>query len=360
MPRKDSNPVAPLQSAKAAGLRYIGDDHRGIRRVRSGKAFRYVGPTGRAVTDAATLKRIRSLVIPPAWTDVWIARDPHAHLQATGRDARGRKQYRYHPRWREIRHQTKYDRMVPFAHALPGLRRRVGRDLRAQALTRDKVVAAVVELLGKTFLRIGNAEYARTNKSFGLTTLRDGHVSIRGSELRFEFRGKSGVRQSVAFSDARLARIVKRCQDLPGQELFQYVGDDGRRHRVTSADVNSYLRQATGNEFTAKDFRTWAGTVMAAIALEDQPCETSQRRNKSVVARAIEQVAKHLGNTPTVCRTCYIHPYVLECFADGTLAKKRTSRRRVRGLSADECLVLALLERKRDWRTLLAESARAA
>jgi DNA topoisomerase-1 len=250
--------------------------------------------------------------------------------------------------------------MVPFAHALPALRRRVERDLRATSLTRDKVVAAVVELLGKTFLRIGNNEYARTNKSFGLTTLRDGHVSIRGTEIKFEFRGKSGVRQSVTFSDARLARIVKRCQDLPGQELFQYVDDDGRRRRVTSADVNTYLREVSGDEFTAKDFRTWAGTVMAAIALRDEPLRSTQRENKSVVARAIEQVAKHLGNTPTICRTCYIHPYVLECHADGSLRKKLAARRRVRGLSADECVVLALLEGKRDWRTLLAESARAA
>ena len=360
MPRRQSAHVAPPQSAKAAGLRYTACNERGIKRVRSGKAVRYVGPSGRPIGDAATLRRIRSLVIPPAWTDVWIASDSHSHLQATGRDARGRKQYRYHPRWREVRHQTKYERMVPFAHALPGLRRRVEGDLRATSLTRDKVVAAVVELLGKTFLRIGNNEYARTNKSFGLTTLRDGHVSIRGTELTFEFRGKSGVRHSVTFSDARLARIVKRCQDLPGQELFQYVDDDGRRRRVTSADVNTYLREVTGDEFTAKDFRTWAGTVMAAIALRDEPLRSTQRENKSVVARAIEQVAKHLGNTPTICRTCYIHPYVLECHADGSLRKKLASRRRVRGLSADECGVLALLEGKRDWRTLLAESARAA
>jgi DNA topoisomerase-1 len=360
MPGMESAHVPPPQSAKAAGLRYMGDNHRGIRRLRSGKAFRYISATGRPVRDAATLKRIRSLVIPPAWTDVWIASDPHAHLQATGRDARGRKQYRYHRRWREIRHQTKYDRMVPFAHALPALRRCVERDLRSTALTREKVVAAVVDLLAKTFLRIGNTEYARSNKSFGLTTLRDGHVSIRGTELRFEFRGKSGVRQSVTFSDARLARIVKRCQDLPGQELFQYVDTGGRRRRVTSADVNAYVREATGDEFTAKDFRTWAGTVMAAIALREQPPRSSERQSKSVIARAIEQVAKHLGNTPTVCRTCYIHPYVLECYADGTLCKKLSTRKRVRGLSADECVVLALLESRRDWRALLAESARAA
>jgi DNA topoisomerase I len=337
------------------------DSRQGIRRVRRGKSFSYLSPRGRVITDEATLKRIRSLAIPPAWTDVWIACDPHAHLQATGRDARGRKQYRYHPRWRDVRHQSKYDRLVPFARALPALRRRVETDLRHPALTKDKVVAAVVELLGKTFIRIGNIEYARTNKSFGLTTLRDGHVQIDGAELRFEFRGKSGVRQSLSFSDARLARIVKRCQDLPGQELFQYVDENGHRRQVTSADVNAYLREVTGAEFTAKDFRTWAGTLLAAVALRDEKAQTSERKAKSVIARAVERVAKHLGNTPTVCRTCYIHPYVLECYADGTLPEKlANTRRRARGLSPDESAVLALLETRRDWRTQLAASARAA
>jgi DNA topoisomerase-1 len=352
--------VAPTASAKAAGLHYVCDTGRGIRRLRAGKGFRYLGPSGRPVTDDATLKRIRRLAIPPAWTGVWIAQDPHAHLQATGRDARGRKQYRYHSKWRDVRHQTKYERMIPFARALPGLRRRVASDLRAPALSKEKVVAAVVELLGKTFIRVGNTEYARTNKSFGLTTLRDGHVQIRGAELQFEFRGKSGIRQSVTFADARLARIVKRCQDLPGQELFQYV-DGGRRRVVTSADVNSYLREATGSEFTAKDFRTWAGTLLAAIALRDEEVQTSQRKTKSVIVGAVERVAKHLGNTVTVCRSCYIHPYVLECYADGTLRSKLSAtRRRTRGLSADECAVLALLESRRDWKTQLAEAARAA
>jgi DNA topoisomerase-1 len=313
------------------------------------------------VTDEQTLKRIKQLAIPPAWTDVWIASDPNAHVQATGRDARGRKQYRYHPRWRDVRHQTKYDRMVPFARALPHLRRRIAADLRQTALTKTKVIAAVVELLGKTFLRIGNTAYARTNGSFGLTTLKDGHVKIRGSQLRFEFRGKSGIRQSVAFSDVRLARIVKKCQDLPGQKLFQYLDDDGRRRVITSADVNAYLKLTTGDEFTAKDFRTWAGTLLAATALREEPYESTKKKAKGTIVRAIERVARYLGNTPTVCRTCYIHPYVIESYSDGTLpAKLASGRRRLRGLSPDENAVLALLEKRKDWRTLLAESARAA
>jgi DNA topoisomerase-1 len=353
--------LAPLQSAKAAGLRYSCDGRRGIRRVRAGNGFRYVGPGGRAVTDLKTLKRIRQLAIPPAWKAVWISPDAHAHLQATGRDARGRKQYRYHPRWREVRHQTKYDRMVPFARALPKLRRQVAADLRELPLSKNKVLAAVVELLGKTFIRVGNAEYARSNKSFGLTTLKDGHVTIRGTEIQFAFRGKSGIRQSITFADARLAKIVKKCQELPGQELFQYIGEDNRRRAITSADVNAYVKRATGGDFTAKDFRTWAGTLLAALALRDERHETAAKKTKSVITRAVERVALHLGNTPTVCRNCYIHPYVIEAYSDGTLTQKlATGRRRVRGLSADESAVLSLLENRKDWRALLAEAARAA
>jgi DNA topoisomerase-1 len=353
--------VAPPLSARVAGLRYSRGSGRGIQRLRSRNGFRYVNWRGQPITDDATLTRIKKLAIPPAWTEVWIASNPNAHLQATGRDARGRKQYRYHSRWREVRHQTKYERMVPFARALPNLRRRLAADLRETALSKRKVLAAVVQLLERTFIRIGNTEYARTNKSFGLTTLKDGHVRIRGAELRFEFRGKSGIRQAITFSDARLAKIVKRCQELPGQELFQYIDDEGRRRVVSSADVNAYLKEATGAGFTAKDFRTWAGTLLAAMALRDEPYEPSARKAKSVMVRAIERVAAHLGNTPTVCRTCYIHPYVLESYADGTLVTKlSTSKRRMRGLSPDESAVLALLEHRKDWRTLLAESARAA
>jgi DNA topoisomerase I len=353
--------ISPPASARAAGLRYVSDTAKGIRRVRRGTTFRYVSWSGRRMTDPAVLKRINGLAIPPAWTDVWITSDPHAHLQATGRDARGRKQYRYHARWREVRHQSKCDRMVPFARALPHLRRRMKADLAHPELTKAKVLAVVTYLLERTFLRVGNVEYARANGSFGLTTLRDGHVKIKGAQLRFVFRGKSGIQHTVAFSDARLARIVKRCQDLPGQRLFQYLDDDGRRRAITSADVNAYLREATNAEFTAKDFRTWAGTVLATIALRDEPHEAVERRKKTAIKRAVERVARHLGNTPSVCRASYIHPCVVEAYADGTLHSHLARPRRVRpGLSADETAVLALLEGRRDWRQQLAEAARAA
>jgi DNA topoisomerase I len=302
---------------------------------------------------------------------VWIAADPDAHLQATGRDARGRKQYRYHTRWREVRHQTKYDRMVPFARALPQIRRRVTADLRQTALSKNKVVAAVVQLLEKTLIRIGNTEYVRANGSYGLTTLRDGHVRIRGSAVHFQFKGKSGIKQIVTLDDARLARVVRRCQDLPGQELFQYVDEAGRCRPVTSADVNSYLRDAASADFTAKDFRTWAGTLLATYALSKQAPVRRTSRNasrvpstrliKSTMLRAVEEVARELGNTPAVCRGCYIHPAVLEAFADQTLDQKLSRRcRRVRGLSLQECAVLGLLENRRDWRDQLADAARLA
>jgi DNA topoisomerase-1 len=368
-----SNPAgAPTVSAHAAGLRYATDHSPGIRRHRRGKGFRYVSPSGKPVTDDATLKRIRALVIPPAWTDVWIAVEPTAHLQATGRDARRRKQYRYHTRWREVRHQTKYGRMVPFARALAQIRRRVKTDARQAALTKTKVVAAVVQLLEKTLIRVGNSEYARTNGSYGLTTLRDGHVRIRGSEVRFQFKGKSGIKQMVTLADSRLARIVRRCQELPGQELFQYIDEMGECRPVTSADVNAYLRDAAGADFTAKDFRTWAGTLLAARALcgrralsnrasKSRSRAPSKQSIKSAMRRAIEDVACQLGNTAAVCRACYIHPAVLEAFADGTLNQTLgRARRRVRGLSPDECAVLGLLESRRDWRDQLAEAARIA
>jgi DNA topoisomerase-1 len=348
-------------SAHAAGLRYTTDRRPGITRVRSGKGFRYRSPTGRTISDARTLHRIKALAVPPAWTNVWIASDPNAHLQATGRDARGRKQYRYHARWREVRHQTKYERLVPFARALPQIRQRLGRDLREPALTKTKVVAAVVQLLEKTLIRIGNLEYARANRSFGLTTLKDGHVQVRGARVRFAFRGKSGVKQSVTLSDARLARVVKRCQELPGQELFQYLDAAGRSRPVTSADVNAYLRDVADAEFTAKDFRTWAGTLLATIALRDDGSidrPLSKRKAKSVIVRAVERVAEHLGNTPAVCRACYIHPAVLEAAADGSLLQKLNGRHRARrGLSADECVALALIDGRRDWRDQLVKAA---
>jgi DNA topoisomerase-1 len=346
--------------AEAAGLNYGTDSGKGIRRVRAGAGFRYLSPTGRPVRGAATLGRIRSLAIPPAWTGVWISPDPKAHLQATGRDARGRKQYRYHSRWKEVSHQTKYSRMVPFARALPGIRRRVTQDLRRASLCREKVVAVVVQLLEKTLIRVGNVEYARANGSFGLTTLRDQHVKIRGGALRFEFKGKSGITHAVTVSDARLAKLVGKCQDLPGQELFQYVDDDDERRPITSADVNGYLREAAGDDFSAKDFRTWAGTILAAQQLRNEQPGSSERKTKSVLVQAVQAVAQQLGNTPTVCRTCYIHPAILEAFADGSLRQRLATRRRRRGLSPDECAVLAVLESQRDWRAQLAESARVA
>ena len=348
-------------SARAAGLRYATDRRPGITRVRAGKGFSYRSPTGRTISEARTLRRIRALAVPPAWTNVWISPDPNSHLQATGRDARGRKQYRYHARWREVRHHTKYERMVPFARALPHIRQRVGSDLREPALSKTKVVAAVVQLLEKTLIRIGNLEYAKANRSFGLTTLKDGHVQVRGARVRFAFRGKSGIKQSVVLADARMARLVKRCQELPGQELFQYVDDAGRSRPVTSADVNAYLREIAGEEFTAKDFRTWAGTLQAMIALRDGDSiegPLSTRKAKSVIARAVEQVAHHLGNTPAVCRSCYIHPAVLEAAADGSLRQRLNGRHGARrGLSADECVVLALIDSRGDWREQLVKAA---
>jgi DNA topoisomerase-1 len=354
--------TAPPQSAQAAGLRYCGDAAPGIKRARNGAGFRYVDAKGRTIADEATIKRIRALAIPPAWTDVWIAADPQAHLQATGRDARGRKQYRYHARWREVRHQTKYDRMVPFARALPRIRQCIARDLRSSTLSRRKVIAAVVQLLEKTLIRVGNTEYARTNQSFGLTTLRDRHVRIRGAKVSFQFVGKSGIKQSITLADAQLAKIVKRCQDLPGQDLFQYVADNGRRGVVTSADVNAYLREAAGAEFTAKDFRTWAGTLLAANALAAEQLGASEHKTKSIIVRAVTSVASHLGNTPSVCRACYIHPAVLEAYADGTLKGRLTATRLrgTRGLSACERAVLHLLESRRSFPEQLAAAARIA
>ena len=340
-------------SARAAGLRYATDQRPGIGRRRTRTGFRYTAPSGRPVTDARVLARIRGLAIPPAWTDVWISPDPQSHVQATGRDARGRKQYRYHPRWRSQRHQNKYERLVPFARALTRIRRQVRKDLCCASLTKAKVVAAVVQLLEKTLIRVGNIEYARANRSFGLTTLRDGHVRIRGGALRFAFRGKSGIRQSVTLSDASLARIVKRCQEMPGQALFQYLDEEGRRRLVTSSDVNAYLREAAGGDFTAKDFRTWAGTLQAVIA-----ARALRPPVANPVVRIVEVVARQLGNTPAVCRACYIHPVVLDACGDGSLLRRLAVRRRPRrGLSADETMVLALLESRRGWQEQLAEAA---
>ena len=341
---------APRAAAVSAGLRYVSDQTPGIRRIRSGSGFRYVGPRG-AVRSESELRRIKALVIPPAWRDVWICPDPLGHLQATGRDARGRKQHRYHPRWRQVRDDTKYHRLLDFSAALTAIRRRTASDLARPGLPRQKVVAAVVQLLEKTLIRIGNAEYARDNESFGLTTLRDQHARVSGARVRFRFKGKSGKFHDIAFNDARLARIVRRCQELPGRELFQYVDADGKVIDIGSADVNGYLREVCGEEFTAKDFRTWTGTVLAARALAAMPPFTSPTQASRNLVAAIDAVAGVLGNTRSVCRKCYIHPAVVEAYEDRTLAPTlgiRNGQATAAALRLDriEAGVAALLQRR--------------
>ena len=341
----------PADSARAAGLRYTTDSVPGITRRKSGTGFTYLTPEGRVLRDPAELQRIRSLVIPPAWKDVWICVDPRGPLQATGRDARGRKQHRYHPRWREVRDETKYHRLIGFARALPAIRRQTAADLRRPGLPKEKVLAAVVQLLEKTLIRVGNDEYARQNKSFGLTTLRDGHVAVSGARVKFTFRGKSGVEHEVDLDDRRLARVVKACRDLPGYELFQYVDDTGKRQTIESLDVNAYLRQITGQDFTSTDFRTWAGTVLAAQLLRDFEAFDSDTQAKRNIVRAVESVSKRLGNTKAVCRKCYIHPAVLDGYLDGSMLETvaQSARRTAQAahtLSPAEAAVLGLLQRR--------------
>ena len=332
----------PVDTARAAGLRYVTDQSPGIRRLKARGGFRYFDADGEPIRDPDDRARIKALAIPPAWTDVWICSRPDGHLQATGRDDRGRKQYRYHPRWREVRDETKYGRMLEFGRALPEIRARVDQDLARSGLPREKVLAAVVRLLERTLIRVGNEEYARANDSFGLTTLRDKHVKLSPNGLRFTFRGKGGKEHEVDLNDERLARIVKRCRDQPGQDLFRYLDADGVAHSIGSADVNNYLREVSGAEFTAKDFRTWCGTVLAAQELlHCDRAETEQERKHQIVT-TIEAVAKRLGNTPAICRKCYVHPAVLEAFEDGLLfamAKKSPSDD-----ESMEHLVLNLLE----------------
>lgn len=332
-PKNGNSYKAPAGSAKAAGLRYVSDAEPGISRQRSGSTFRYLRPDGKALREAETLARIRRLAIPPAWEDVWICVRDDGHLQATGRDARGRKQYRYHPRWREVRDETKYGRMLAFAKALPRIRRRVSQDLALPGLPREKVLATVVRLLETTRIRVGNQEYARANDSFGLTTLRTRQVRVKGSTMSFRFRGKSGVQHDVALNDRKLATIVRRMRDLPGYELFQYVDEAGETRAVDSADVNEYLRSAAGEEFTSKDFRTWAGTVLAAQALHE--C------GKNQLKQAIARVARQLGNTPAVCRKCYIHPAVIDAYLDDRLAQTMNGGR------AELCVRKLLRQRPR-------------
>ncbi len=344
--------VDPAESAKIAGLRYVNDLGPGIRHKRAGKHFSYLGLDGRPIREAEELKRIRSLAIPPAWTDVWISPLVRGHIQATGRDAKGRKQYRYHPRWREVRDQTKYHRMMAFAGALPSIRQRVNHDLSLRGLPRDKVLASVVRLLEATLIRVGNEEYARENKSYGLTTMRDRHVDIEGSKLVFHFRGKSGVNHEVDVRDRRVAKIVQRCQELPGHHLFQYLDEDGNRQTVDSDDVNAYLQSITGEEFTAKDFRTWSGTVLAAEALQAFEAFDSETQAKKNIVQAIESVAKKLGNTPTVCRKCYIHPEVITAYLSGQTVHtvrgllEQEMAESLADLQPEEAAVMALLQQR--------------
>jgi len=346
-----SAPLPAPDSARIAGLRYVDDGRiEGIRRVGSKHRVRYVRPDGRAVSDPAELARLKSLAIPPAWSHVWICPDPRGHLQATGRDARGRKQYRYHARWREVRDEVKYGRLIAFAQTLPRIRRRTAVDVRKNGLTRDKVLAAVVQLLEKTLIRVGNEEYARDNGSVGLTTMRDQHATVSGTVVRFEFRGKSRVEHAIDLRDARLAKIVKACRELPGYELFQYVDEDGHRQAIDSADVNAYLREISGEDFTAKDFRTWAGTVLAAKALAEIATFSSNTEAKRNVVKAIESVARRLGNTKAVCRKCYIHPAILDAYMDGaTIATKARAVRPAKSRSAltgEEAAVVGIIERR--------------
>ena len=347
--------------ARVAGLRHVHDEGLGLRRARSGRGFRYLDDDGTTVRDPSTLARIRALAIPPAWREVWICPSEDGHIQATGRDDRGRKQYRYHARWREHRDETKYARMVPFARALPTIRDRVRRDLNRRGLPREKVLALVVKLLETSMIRVGNDEYARSNKSYGLTTMRDKHASVSGGTIHFEFKGKSGVRHAIDVRDPRLARLVLQCRDLPGQELFQYRDEDGGVRDIGSADVNAYLREITGEDFTAKDFRTWAGTVLAAMALREFEQFDSETQAKKNVVRAIETVSARLGNTPSVCRKCYVHPAVLETYLDGSMLdtlKQRADKELadLSNLEPEEAAVLTLIRRALEDRADQAES----
>jgi DNA topoisomerase-1 len=339
----------PGKAARLAGLRYVNDGVPGIRRIKSGKGFKYANVDGKPLKDETALARIKRLAIPPAWTEVWICGCDNGHIQATGRDAKGRKQHRYHPRWREVRDENKYFRMMQFARALPKIRKRVEHDLGRSDLPREKVLAVLVKILETGSIRVGNEEYERQNHSYGLTTLKDRHAKISGAAIRFQFKGKSGKQHAVSLTDRRLSKIVKRCQELPGQELFQYLDDEGNVQDITSTDVNEYLREVSGGEFTAKDFRTWAGTVLAAIALQEYQKFDSQAQAKKNVVKAIESVAKQLGNTPTICRKCYIHPAIIDAYFNGNViaAMKVRARKqfaRAHKLRPEEAAVLALLQ----------------
>jgi len=348
-PERQIPPTDAEEAATSAGLRYVADAYPGLRRHRSGKGFCYIRPDGSKLSDKTAVKRIRSLAIPPAWTDVWVCPFADGHLQATGRDARGRKQYRYHPRFRAERDSTKYEHVIDFADVLPALRTKVREHMALAGLPRQKVLATVVYLLDKTLIRVGNDDYAKQNKSYGLTTLKNRHVEVEGSDIRFRFTGKSGKQWSLKIKDRRVAKIIRACQELPGQELLQYRGEDDSIQDVTSSDVNAYLRETTGKDITAKDFRTWAGTVLAAIALKEVESFDGAAQAKRNLRGAIERVSARLGNTPTICRKCYVHPEVLNAYLDGTLVVQITAkvekmlRDEMAGLEPEEAAVLAML-----------------
>ena len=345
-------PAALIEAAREVGLRYTSDARPGISRKKRGAQFSYFLPDGTPLRDKAELGRIKRLVIPPAWTDVWISPHANGHTQATGRDARGRKQYRYHADWRQQRDENKFSRMIAFARVLPRIRRRVKRDLARRGMPRPKVLATVVRLLETTLIRVGNDEYARQNDSYGLTTMRNHHARVVGGKIRFAFRGKSAKRHEISVRDPHLARIVRHCQEMPGQEIFAYEDEDGNPRDVTSQDVNSYLREITGEDFTAKDFRTWAGTVLAAIALKEFEAITHEAQAKKNIVTAIEAVARMLGNTPTVCRKCYVHPEVLSSYLAGeTIAtiRQRVSKKidaSLARLKPEEAAVLVLIQQR--------------
>src|SRR5436190_6847132 len=352
----DLSPAEALVDAKEAaayaGLTYVSDESPGIHRRKSGKAFRYATENGERVKDPATLKRIKALAVPPAWTDVWICSKPSGHIQATGRDARGRKQYRYHARFREVRESTKYHHMLAFAQGLPSIRRKVQEHLALRGLPREKVLATVVHLLEATLIRVGSDEYARTNKSYGLTTLKNRHVEVDGTALKFNFKGKSGKVWKLNVRDRRIAKVIRACQELPGQELFQYLDENGETRDVTSSDENAYLREIGGEDITAKDFRTWHGTVLAAMALQELERFDTRAGAKRNIRNAIQKVAARLGNTPTICRKCYVHPEIITTYIEGSLllaVKDKVEeelREDLATLRPEEAAVLALLQER--------------
>jgi DNA topoisomerase I len=344
--------VDPEDAAESVGLRYVSDARPGIQRRKSGTGFFYLRADGAKLSELNVLRRIKALAVPPAWTDVWICPSADGHIQATGRDIKGRKQYRYHSRFREVRESTKYEHVVAFADALPAIREKVRAHMALRGLPREKVLATVVHLLENTFIRVGNDDYAKQNNSYGLTTLKNRHVAVDGNEVRFRFTGKGGKQWSSRVKDRRVAKIIKACQELPGQELLQYIDEEGNFQDVTSSDVNAYLREITGKDITAKDFRTWAGTVLAAMALSEMKRFDSAAQAKLNLRAAIERVAARLGNTPTICRKCYIHPEVLSSYMDGNLILEIKSevdsqlRESLAGLKPEEAAVLALLRNR--------------